>query len=347
MRLLLLLLLLPTALFAQIGGRASFDFLNRPVNARLLAEGIQNVSLYDQDPNLMQANPALLNEQMDKHLSINWSPYYADINAFAGAYAFNTERWGPVGVQFVYYGYGTLPETDPTGAVIGEFTAADYALAVTKSHVLGNYSVGGTVRLAGSQLADYQAFAAMLDLGAAFHHPTRDFHVGLTVRNVGATFDPYVPGGIRPPLPLHVALGMSYKLEHMPLRFSITAHNLQQPDIVYLDPNQPGVLNADGVEVKEEKTIGDQILRHFSFGGEFLLSKNFHLRAGYNHLMRRELRLESRSGGAGFALGAMLRVKAFECAFTRSFYHVVGGTSTLTVTSNLASVFRNRTPKDQ
>ena len=47
--------------------------------------------------------------------------------------------------------------------------------------------------------------------------------------------------------------GPSIKPEHLPLRFSITAHHLQQLDIVYLDPNQRGQLDENGEEVKAKK----------------------------------------------------------------------------------------------
>ncbi|SDL61997.1 hypothetical protein SAMN05421823_10766 [Catalinimonas alkaloidigena] len=336
--------LLTQQVVGQIGGRAAFDFLSLPVNARLAALGNVNVSLSDQDVNMMMANPALLQADMVQHATLNWAPYYAGINSVSLGYAFDTPNAGPVGVSFAYHNYGTLTQTDPTGAVMGEFSAADYWLGGTWAHRLENYSLGGTVKVAGSSIGSYNAFAVLADLGAAFHHPTRDFHVGLAIRNLGWIFDTYAPGATRPTLPLNVQLGLSYKPEHMPLRFSLTAHHLERPDIVYLDPSKPGTLDANGQEVKEEKKLGDQIMRHLVFGGEFVLSPNFYLRAGYNHLIRRELRLQSRSGGAGFSIGAMARIKAFEVAFARGWYHVAGGTSTLTLTSNLHSVFRKKTP---
>ena len=344
--------LLTQQVAGQVGGRAAFDFLSLPVNARLAALGNVNVSLSDQDVNMMVANPALLQAEMLHHATVNWSPYYAEINSLALAYAFETDKTGPIGVSFAYHSYGTLTQTDATGATMGEFSAADYWLGGTWAHRLDNYSLGGTVKIAGSSLGPYNAFAVLSDLGAAFHHPTRDFHVGLVIRNLGWVFNTYAPGvatpgvgtlsATRPTLPLNVQLGVSYKPEHMPLRFSLTAHHLERPDIVYLDPAKPGVLDANGEEVKEKKKLPDQVMRHLVFGGEFVLSPNFYLRAGYNHLIRKELRLQSRSGGAGFSFGAMARIKAFEVAFARSWYHVVGGTSTLTLTSNLQSVFRKK-----
>ncbi len=336
------LLLSSLAGHAQVGGQRAFDFLQLPLDARLAALGSVNVSLYDQDVNRFQSNPALLNADMAGHLSVNYVPYYADIHHTALAYAFERPRSGMWGVNFAYHSYGTLPETDDLGNVIGEFTAADMQVSGSYAHQLGPYALGATVRLANSVLESYSAWAVSTDLGAAFVHPERDFTVGLTVRHLGYVFSTYSDGSDRPVLPLHIQLGTSYKPEYMPFRFSLTAHHLQQPDIVYLDPNRRGVLNADGREVRQERSIPDLVLRHLVFGGEFLLSTNFQLRLGYNHLINRELRLPERARGAGFSFGGMVRVKSFEFAFSRAFYHAVGGTSFLTVTSDLRTLFSSR-----
>ncbi|MDX5346979.1 MAG: hypothetical protein LPK19_07010, partial [Hymenobacteraceae bacterium] len=93
-------------------------------------------------------------------------------------------------------------------------------------------------------------------------------------------------------------------------------------------------------EIKEEKKFFDQLARHFVFGGEFLLGKNFHVRAGYNHLRRKELRMEDASGGAGFSMGAMLRIRSFQLDYGRAWYHTAGAANYITVTSNLQSLFK-------
>src|SRR5690606_14986020 len=188
-------------------------------------------------------------------------------------------------------------------------------------------------------IAGQSAVAGLADVGGIFKHPEHDFQVGLVLRNVGYQFKAY-PGAERAPMPFDAQLGMSYKLQHMPLRFSITAHRLYEWDIVYLDPSKKSnQLDINNEEVKEKKTAGDQFLRHFVFGGEFLLSQNFNLRFGYNHLRRRELRQEEKSGGAGFSFGGTLRIKSFEIAFTKSYYHVAGSTTYLALGTNLNSLF--------
>ena len=126
------------------------------------------------------------------------------------------------------------------------------------------------------------------------------------------------------------------------MRLSLTAHHLYQFDVVYLDPNTEGQLDANGNEVKEEKKLGDKIARHFVVGTEFIFSKNFHARAGYNHLRRKELRLDSNSGGAGFSLGLMLRVRAFELNYGSAFFHPSGGSHYITLSTDTGTFLKRR-----
>nr|GFB42361.1 ATP-dependent protease ATP-binding subunit HslU [Tanacetum cinerariifolium] len=56
----------------------------------------------------------------------------------------------------------------------------------------------------------------------------------------------------RQPLPVDVQLGTTIKPEHMPLRFTLTAHHLQQWNIQYLDPNDRGSTNAAGDTIVAE-----------------------------------------------------------------------------------------------
>ena len=98
-----------------------------------------------------------------------------------------------------------------------------------------------------------------------------------------------------------------------------------------------------GEEIKPKKTLGDKIARHFVVGGELMFSKNFQLRAGYNHLQRRELRLENTSAGAGMSFGAMLRISEFQLDYTRAYYHASGAANYFTVARNLDSLFNKST----
>ncbi|MFN6944826.1 MAG: type IX secretion system protein PorQ [Cytophagaceae bacterium] len=326
--------------YSQVGGRSSFRFLDVPVNARLAGVGGMNVSLADRDVNLFFQNPGALNSKMNHHFSINYLPYFADIHTTSLAYAWGRENrtWG-AGLH--YMEYGTMERTLEDGTEAGYFSARDYAVMISRSHTIENITIGVNLKVVGSHIGLYNAYGILADLGGVFRHPEKDFSIGMVFRNAGFTFIPYT-WGEQTAVPFDARIGMTYKPDHMPFRFSVTAHHLQRFDIVYLDPDQRGVIDLDGNEVKPEKKLPDMIARHFVFGGEFLLSENFNIRVGYNHLMRREMRIPDRIGMAGFSLGFMMRVKAFEFAYSKAFFHVAGGTNNLTITSNFSTFVKKR-----
>jgi len=54
------------------------------------------------------------------------------------------------------------------------------------------------------------------------------------------------------------------------------------------------------------------------------------------------LRMEETSGGAGFSTGLMFRIKAFELAYSRTFFHAAGGSNTFTMASDLGSFIKKK-----
>jgi hypothetical protein len=326
---------------AQIGGQQAFSFLNLPTSAKLAGLGGVNVSSRDADGTMLYGNPALLNADMDGRLALGYVDYLVDIKQSTAAYVFNTERAGRFGVGLTYLNYGKFEQVDAAGNSLGDFSVNEYAVSASDSYTSGSFTVAGTLKLAVSGISGNHSIATLADVGGLFKHPTKDFTVGLVVRNAGYQLKPY-EGASREPMPLDVHLGTSIKPEHLPFRFSISAHHLQQLDIVYLDPSQRGQLDEFGNEIRPKKTLGDKIARHFVVGGELLLSKNFNLRVGYNHLQRRELRLENTSGGAGFSFGAMLRISEFQLDYTHAGYHASGAANYFTVARNVNSLFKKK-----
>lgn len=324
---------------AQIGGQRAFSFLNLAPSAKIAALGGVNVSARDADPTMIFGNPALLNADMDGRLALSYVDYLADIKQSTAAYAFNTQRLGRIGLGLTYLNYGEFEQFDAAGNSLGSFSVNEYALQASDSYTSGNITVGGTLKLAVSGIAGNHSVGALADVGGVFKHPTQDFTVGLAVKNAGVQLRPYA-GAEREPMPLDVQLGTSFKPEHMPLRFSITAHHLQQLDIVYLDPNVRGQLDENNEEKKPKKSLGDKIARHFVVGGELILGKNLNLRVGYNHLQRRELRLENTSGGAGLSFGVMVRISQFQFDYTHASIHAAGGANYFTVARNIDSLFK-------
>lgn len=334
--------LITTVARAQIGGRRTMQFLDLPTNARLASLGGANVSApAPNDPQAGLSNPALLDSAMAGKLAFSYVNFVSDIAQNSLQYGFRAGRLGTMSAGLTYLGYGKFEGFDEAGNSTGTFSAQDYALSLTAARHQGPFTLGATLRLAASAYAANKSSAVAADFGARFQHPARQLSVGLAVRTVGVQLKAF-DGAEREPLPFDVQLGVSYKPEHMPVRFSATAHRLYQGDIVYLDPSAKGKLDENNNEIKPTKKLADKIGRHFVGGLEVLLSKNVNLRVGYNYLRRRELRLENVSGGAGFSFGAMVKAGAFQLEFTRAIYSPAGGGTYLTVVSDLGRVFHKK-----
>lgn len=306
-----------------------------PSNARLAALGGIGVALTNRDVNTIISNPALLDSTVHNQLAVNFLPYYADITYTSAVYARRLGKAGLWGAAVQYVNYGEMQLTDESGNELGTFRANDYAISVSHARTIENFTVGASLKLAGSSIETYSAYAILADIGGVFRHPARDLSVAFSVKNVGVALKRYTPDEVVS-LPFDVQIGTSFKPAFMPMRFSITAHHLHRFDIAYNDPAKKGVLDANGNEVKNKVSFADKVARHFVLGGEVLLSKNFNLRFGYNHLIRRELRLEDISAAAGFSFGAMIRIRAFEIAYSRMYYHAAGGKSCITLLCDMS-----------
>ena len=319
-------------LIAQVSGRYNFDFVDMAGNASVAALGGQNVSLVNDDVNLFFSNPALINDGMIGSIGLNHAWLLADIGLSTVAYATKVKNgtWA-AGVQ--YLNYGTFNGYDENGFGTGTFQAREYVIALGRSHKIGPYTLGMNVKYAGSGIAGYNAGMLLFDMGGIYTSPSGNFTAGLLLNNYGFLIHDYT-GMSETRLPLDVKAGISVKPEHMPARFSITFYNLVRNTFTD-DENSNNGVNG----------VVNRLMSHMTLGTEILISKNFNLRAGYNHLINQELSLENVSGGAGFSFGFMLKIKGFELAYSHSIYHLSGGINYLTLNTNL-NTFKKRISKE-
>jgi hypothetical protein len=225
-----------------------------------------------------------------------------------------------IGFGIQHLAYGTIKSYDPSGQEIGDFKASSTAMVLTKSHTLGNFRMGGSLKFAFSNLAGFRSSAGMLDLGGIFIHPEKEFTVGIAIRNMGFLFNDFSETSDTE-LPFDVQAGMTFKPEHMPLRFSLTAYDLTSRN------------NADDLGIKSS-SLG-KVFRHFNFGGEILIHRNFNLLFGYNYRIHQELKLEEGGGIAGVSLGIMACIRSFELVMSRSAYVIGNAGYGFTLSANV------------
>ena len=334
-----LFLLLSFTAQAQLGGRRAFPFLSLPPSAQLAASGGMNASARSSDPTQLYGNPALLHAEMDHLAAISYVAYVGSIKQSTAAYVFNTEKRGRFGLGFTYVNYGDIPSFDAAGNPLGTIGVNEYAFTGADSYTKGKFTFGLAAKLAVSSLATNRAVALAADAGVLYKPNEQDFTVGLVIKNAGYMLKPY-PGSRREPLPLDVQLGTTIKPEHMPLRFTLTAHHLQQWNIQYLDPNAPGIPTASGDTVRAGRNFADNLARHFAVGSELFLGTGFRARLGYNHLQARELRLDNTGGWAGFSFGFLLRISQFQLDYTHATLQAAGSSNYFTLSRSLDSFLK-------
>lgn len=314
-----ILLITPFVLFGQSGGSYGFQSLNLVNNARTAALGGHNVSLSG-DLALFGQNPALLDSTQSGDAVAMYSPFFADINAVTFQYATDINGIGPLAFGITYIDYGTFIQTDNTGAETGEFYARDYVLNIGKSHRVGPFALGTNLKFIHTGIAGFSANAMAMDVGGLYSQPRSEFSAGMVIRNLGVILSDET--GNNTEIPLTVSGGITFLPEGMPIRFTLTGHQLLDGSDQFYDTDT-------------NPNFADKVFRRVSIGGELLLSKNFNFLIGYDHNRKRELRLIETSGGAGISYGFMVKVKKYTFRFSRATYHAAGGTSYISLQSNL------------
>ncbi|MEL6674235.1 MAG: type IX secretion system protein PorQ [Bacteroidota bacterium] len=302
---------LPAYLAAQIGGQHVYEFLNLSPSARIVSLGGVNISTMDDDVNFGVQNPALVSDSMHQRMSLSFSSYLAGIKYGYAGYSHTFEGIGSFHSGIQYINSGSMRGADEFGNLTGEFSASELAWYLGISRAWRQFRYGANLKFISSTLGPgYSSVGMALDLGGSYQSKSKLFSAGMVIRNIGTQFTTYT-GAPREGLPFEVLLGVSNKLKYMPLRFSITLTNLEQPRLIFIDPDAPVELDLSGNPIEPRNQTADQIFRHGVFSAEFLLGKSLRLRAGYNHLRRQELRSENRAGMTGFSMGIGIRASRF------------------------------------
>ena len=332
--------------FGQSGGLNTLDFLQLVQPARISAIGGANLSVFDGDANMTGFNPGLLNGRMHDKVALNFVDYFAGINYgnVSYTYGIDTVVDRVAQVNLMNANYGTMQYADATGQLTGgAFTANDAVLNLSYAQQLSKQIRGGvTMKFIYSAIESYQAFGVACDLGASYYNEEKEFSMGFSVLNIGPNIS-YSDNGARESLPTQVLFGISKKLKYAPFRLSVTFENLQKWDLTAQNPNltpQTDPLTGELIPLKQPGFL-DKAMRHVVIGGEILLTKNFHIRTGFNYRRMRELSLAARPGLVGMSLGLGFRINRFHLSYARSSYHRAGGTNSISILTRIGD-FRSK-----
>jgi len=336
-RILALFLFLAGNVFAQVGstinqdensGRAQlYDLLKIVPSPRAAAMGNSFVAMKN-DPNTLFSNPAALSSQIPRDslapgTNLSLAVSALGIGMTQGSIVFSAPApealgegsWLAAGI--LYNSYGTFQGTDKIGQLTDEFTAGDFVLSLGYSGVIPEkpFHYGVAVKFISSSLATNtpgvsSSLGVAADLGVYYQSEPLLLTIGLSATNIGKELTTY--GGIKEPLPFNLQLGVSKKLERLPLTVHLTFHNLTRD--------------------REDRNLF-YALNDFSIGGEFIISRVIRFRFGYENQERRDLKVPEGLGLGGFSFGLGVALKKLQLDYSLSIMgpvkadiHRFGGT---------------------
>lgn len=323
------------ALWGQ-DGTTAYEFLGVSASSHVYALGGTNITVIDDDVNLIDQNPGLLGPEYEMQAGLNYMRYLGGSNFMGARFAAPAgERaaWA-VGVQ--YFGYGSIDGYDEQGNATGaSFSPSDIAFSGTFSHDITDRWRGGiTLKFIHSSYEIYKALAICADLGVNYYDPDRDLSFSVVLKNLGGQVKRFNENYDR--LPWDIQVGFGKSLGTTPLRLSVTAYNLNKWSLPYYSTDDG---NVSGELEEHDKFMGN-LFRHLIFGLEYVPSEKFYIALGYNYKTRTDMSTYARNFLSGFSAGAGLKVKAmgFGVAFAQP--HVGGTTFMFNLTASVSEMLR-------
>lgn len=311
-----------TSLFAsgQIGGEATYQFLNLVTSPRQAALGGKVLTNVDYDVTQALYNPATINAAMDNQLAINYSSYLGGISYGSAAYAYTVDRRTQTfHAGITYVNYGNFDGYDEAGNDTGSFTGSETALSLGYALQIGysDFYFGGNLKLITSKLEQYSSFGAAVDLGLLYINEDIDFNAALVVRNFGTQITTYA--GLNESLPFEVDFGMSQTLENVPIRWHLTFENLQKWPIAVSNPAR-ATSDLNGNQSEEKVGFLGQVIRHTIVGAELFPEGGFNIRLAYNFRRGEELRILDQRNFSGLSAGFSIKFNKMRFSYAHAKY---------------------------
>ena len=317
-------------------GTTAYQFLDVPVSSHVYALGGHNISIIDDDINLVEQNPALLGKEFDHQVGLNYMRYIGSTNFMGARYGQGIGEHGAFGVGIQYYGSGKMDATDVSGAITGSFNASDMAFTLTYSHDISDRLRGGiSVKYIHSSYETDSAGAIAADLGINYYNPDNELSLSLVAKNLGGQVKKFNDKTDK--LPWDIQIGVSKGLGSSPFRLSLTAFNLTKWKSPYYEPSDKNNTSSD--LVKKDK-FASNLFRHLVFGLEYMPSERIYIAAGYNYKTRTDMSTYKRNFLSGFSIGGGMKVKAFGFGVAFAQPHSGATTFMFNLTTSIGELMR-------
>ena len=203
----LIFLVNSTTIFSQVGGESVFQFLNLTSSSSQVALGGEALTLIN-DVNQPIWNPSVINPELDKQLSVNYTSYLAGISIGSASYSqVINRRFGAIHGSIKYLNYGTLIEADENGNETGTFKASDVAVSVGYAFNLPwtNVFMGFNGKLINSTISNFTSSGIAADIAVLYYSPYKSYAFTMVARNMGTQIQSF--DGTNEKLPFKVAIG--------------------------------------------------------------------------------------------------------------------------------------------
>lgn len=288
----------------------TFDFLRLDGSARAGALGGSFVS-NDDDPDVIFYNPAGIKLLEGSPASFSFVKHLMDINLASLAYSAQFEGIGRFAAAIKYINYGNFEGADESGNKTGDFGAGEMAFVIGYANQLDdNFYYGANAKFIYSGIESRSSTALAVDLGLHYAIPDKNWSFGFSVMNLGGQISKYYTTS--EDLPLDISVGVSKRLENLPLRLSLDFHKLNEKRDDFADK-----------------------FKAFNVGAEFTLSKVMKLRFGYNNERRTEFKIGTTAGIAGFNVGLGVKVSDYQFDYGFSSLGSVGGLHRIGISTSI------------
>ena len=321
------------------GGDAGFAWLRSAPSAQSAALAGWQIDADVRDPALQSWNPAALNPETHGSLHFGQSFLPTGAGRSIAAAGYRLERGGGIdlGASVQYVGFGELAGRDAANNPTGDFNAREYAIGLAAAkHFDDRLHVGVQLQLIGGTIETYESLGGAITAGAYYTPDSAGQTViGLQLQHLGFVWDDYAEvSDVAQAMPASVSLGLSRRLDYLPLRVGVLYRRLDRWDLLYDDPDRRNdqTLIGDGpVERGEAAELLDNFARHLAVNAEFYIGRAevVQLRFGYDHQRQRESRVNDLRSLGGFSFGAGLNLRRLRIDFARSVQHLALGATYL------------------
>ena len=209
-----------------------------------------------------------------------------------------------------------------------------WAIGYSRNLPWTNLYFGANLKLISSNIDTFTSFGIATDVSILYRSPYKPYVITLVARNFGTQLKSY--NGTNENLPFKVALGGSYQLEYVPIKFHLTIDNLQQWDLSEPNPSN-STTDLEGNTTEESISFLGNAIRHFVIGAELFPDSLINLRVGYNFKRAKELELQNLRSFAGISFGFGVQMNKFKFNYAYSKVHSASNVSTFGLQIDLSN----------